>query len=176
MATKKQDIKTILERLQHDGKLSPEAVVREAENPASPLHQHFEWDVSVAAHKFRLIQAEALIKRIKLRVRHQTEKTVIPVYVKDQGAIGSGYVHLTRGDIMLNDAYATLDAEIARIRGNYSRGFGIAALLDRKHPGLLDYFLAHVFEILPARVAASLSSPPPRHDDDKPSTGAKPTT
>lgn len=167
MATK-QDIKTILERLQHDGKLNPEAVVREAENPTSPLHLHFEWDVSVAAHKFRLIQAEALIKRIKLRIRHQTEKTVIPVYIRDPTATGPGYIHLTRGDLALNDAYASLDAEIARIRGNYSRGFGIAALLDRKHPGLLDYFITHCSEILPARAVARPGPSPKRND--KPST------
>lgn len=39
-----------------------------AEDPSSPLHTHFTWDDSEAARKYRLAQAGALIRRVKLTV------------------------------------------------------------------------------------------------------------
>jgi hypothetical protein len=48
------------------GELTPEAVVEEARDPAHPLHTRFEWDDQKAAHSYRLIQAERLIRKVKL--------------------------------------------------------------------------------------------------------------
>lgn len=48
-----------------DGQLDPEVVVSEAVPEDSPLHKHFEWDDSKAAHQHRLDTATRLI-RIKV--------------------------------------------------------------------------------------------------------------
>lgn len=52
----------------HGGQLTPHAVVDEAKNPVHPLHKHFEWDDSVAAAGYRLDQARAIIRVVRLDV------------------------------------------------------------------------------------------------------------
>lgn len=47
---------------EHEGELRPTDVVKEAESPESPLHEHFEWDDSLAAQNHRLEQARKLIR------------------------------------------------------------------------------------------------------------------
>lgn len=50
------------------GRLSPAAVLDAARDPQSLLHDQFEWNDGAAAEAFRLIQAGALIRRIKIDV------------------------------------------------------------------------------------------------------------
>lgn len=64
-------INTILEVKDTHG-LTPEAVVEEAKNPESPLHHIFDWDDTVAAHKWRLQQARVLINEIEIVVENGT--------------------------------------------------------------------------------------------------------
>lgn len=60
------------------GVLTPELVVQRSRDPASALHQFFEWDDDQAAEKFRLVQAGALIRRVKLTiVRASTDNKVV---------------------------------------------------------------------------------------------------
>lgn len=44
------------------GLLRPVDVVREAEDPASPLHSRFDWNNTEAGHQWRLHQARQLIR------------------------------------------------------------------------------------------------------------------
>lgn len=46
------------------GFITPDAVVEEASDEASPLHPAFDWDDSVAAHRHRLSQARKLIRAV----------------------------------------------------------------------------------------------------------------
>jgi hypothetical protein len=66
---------SLLALYQRDGKLTPEQVVSEAADPSHPLHNHFEWDDTAAAHRFRLSQAGHLIRTCKVRVRVEPERT-----------------------------------------------------------------------------------------------------
>lgn len=50
------------------GSLFPEDVVRAARDPESPLHGFFEWDDSAAAEAWRIVQAQGLIRRVKVKV------------------------------------------------------------------------------------------------------------
>lgn len=50
------------------GALSAEIVLQEATDPEHPLHHRFDWDDSVAAHRWRLHQAGNL-----LRVKYKTD-------------------------------------------------------------------------------------------------------
>lgn len=47
-----------------DGVIEPETVVEESENPSAPLHSCFEWDDEKAAHKYRITQAQNIIRAI----------------------------------------------------------------------------------------------------------------
>lgn len=53
-----------------EGALTPARVVEAAANPASVLHECFTWDNNAAAHKYRLVEAGRLIRRV--RVTRQT--------------------------------------------------------------------------------------------------------
>jgi hypothetical protein len=48
--------------------LDPEEVVRVARNPKSILHDHFEWDDTLAGHQHRVDQARSLIRQVKVRI------------------------------------------------------------------------------------------------------------
>lgn len=49
-----------------DGHLRPQAVVEAAKDEASPLHQHFEWDVQKAAEAHWLDQAREIIRLVRV--------------------------------------------------------------------------------------------------------------
>jgi hypothetical protein len=53
------ELMTIYER---DGALNPEAVIEEARNKNSALHDRFTWDNNAAAHQHRLEEARKLIR------------------------------------------------------------------------------------------------------------------
>ena len=48
------------------GRLTPDAVVETARNPASAMHGMFDWDDAVAAAKWRIEQARAVIRHIHI--------------------------------------------------------------------------------------------------------------
>lgn len=46
------------------GAIEPETVVTESQTPSAPLHACFEWDDEKAAHKYRITQAQNIIRAI----------------------------------------------------------------------------------------------------------------
>lgn len=67
---------TELERIRtkHNGRLTPTDVLEEAKSRNSPLHKAFEWDDTEAAHKYRVQQAQYLIRSIEVVVVPQKGK------------------------------------------------------------------------------------------------------
>lgn len=55
------ELQRIYER---DGVIDPETVVQESQTPSAPLHSCFEWDDEKAAHKYRVSQAQGIIRAI----------------------------------------------------------------------------------------------------------------
>lgn len=55
------ELQRIYER---DGVIEPETVVLENKPPSAPLHSCFEWDDEKAAHKYRITQAQNIIRAI----------------------------------------------------------------------------------------------------------------
>ena len=55
------ELQLIYER---DGVIEPETVVAESKPPSAPLHSCFEWDDEKAAHKYRIAQAQSIIRAI----------------------------------------------------------------------------------------------------------------
>lgn len=55
------ELQRIYER---DGVIEPETVVAESRTPSAPLHSCFEWNDEKAAHKYRITQAQNIIRAI----------------------------------------------------------------------------------------------------------------
>lgn len=57
------DLREILQSIRDQrNELNDEIVVQEASDPDHPLHHRFEWDDTVAGHKYRLVQAQEMLR------------------------------------------------------------------------------------------------------------------
>jgi hypothetical protein len=63
------------------GLLRPAAVVDAARDEESPLHGAFEWDDGEAAQKYRLLQAQSLIRSFKVEIERNGQTHTVPVFV-----------------------------------------------------------------------------------------------
>lgn len=69
------------------GAITPDTIVSEAEDTASPLHQYFEWDDSAAAVEWRKQQGRLLLNNIQIKMVGESEPTVMNVSIKlDNGS------------------------------------------------------------------------------------------
>ena len=100
--------------------LKPEAVVAAASDPASPLHEHFTWDDSVAASKWRLEEARQLIRSVECRYDESWLRGPVPAYVslmRDRGnRDGGGYREtpvVLSNQQLRNELLATAQTELA---------------------------------------------------------------
>ncbi len=79
------------------GHLTPEIVLDEARSESSPIHQCFEWSDDSAAEKYRLLQAEGLIRKVKVIVRTpKDEYAQTRQFVLARGGESSKYVRIER--------------------------------------------------------------------------------
>jgi len=85
-----------LERLEREhGCLVPKTIVEAARKPNSPLHTFFEWNDSVAAQKYRLLQATMLVRHVKVTIEApDMEPREVRAYVTPYH--GQGYVRIER--------------------------------------------------------------------------------
>ena len=82
-------IREELQTLVKDGRLNPEDVVEAARNPNSSLHAYFTWDDTEAAASFRLQEARALIKRVKVNVVRTDDSVVrVPSFIRSPEGVG----------------------------------------------------------------------------------------
>ena len=111
----------------HGGRLTPDAVVEDAKSPKSPLHEHFDWDDSVAAVKWRIEQARTLIRQVTVTVTSGTRTVCVPFYIRDPSAgAEQGYVataQLRTSEGMARDA---LRAEMIAANAICERALGLA--------------------------------------------------
>lgn len=111
----RERLKAIREELQglmSDGRLRPEDVVDAARNPNSALHSYFTWDDSEAAAAFRLQEARALIKRVKVNIVRSDEMVVrVPSFTRSSGGYQETQVVLVNKP----DHYATILITLAQV-------------------------------------------------------------
>lgn len=114
------------------GRLTPAAVVEDAKDPASPLHDCFQWDDEKAAHAHRLDQARSLITSI--RIVQKTDRTAVRAvfYVRDPSASDDeqGYVSTTTLRSYADSARAAIVAEFSRVADMLRRAREIAKALE----------------------------------------------
>lgn len=124
---KREEIKARLRELEaaNGGRLTPDAVVKDARAPDSPLHDYFEWNKTKAAYAHWIEQARALITSVMVVTR--TEKSTVSTvfYVRDPtaGPLEQGYVSVetVRSDVdmareVLVDEFSRAGAALTRAR------------------------------------------------------------
>lgn len=115
----------------HDNLLNPRAIVDDARNPLSPLHDQFEWDDERAGDAYRLAQAGALVRRIRLTIIRSDDGASRPITIKttrafqsrpSQRSSGGGYEEIT--SIMSDaDKRAELLAQVVRELSAYRKRY-----------------------------------------------------
>lgn len=87
------DLRSGLQRIYDDrGKLTPVDVLDAATPEDHPLHAHFEWDDSIAGHKYRLVQAQDLIQSVRIVYRKPTgEESSIRAWTSVRRETGHRY-------------------------------------------------------------------------------------
>jgi hypothetical protein len=106
-----------LERLEAvHGRLVPKNIVEAARNPRSVLHGFFEWDDTVAAEKYRVVQATVLVRHVRVTVQTANNEPIeVRAYVSPYR--GQGYISIERAlnddqmrQQLLTQAHADLEA------------------------------------------------------------------
>lgn len=87
---------------QQKQRLTAEAVVEAAAPVSHPLHNRFEWDDSVAGHKYRLVQATDLIRSVE--VNFVVDET--PIRVREWHAVRRDSTYEPIGDV-IEDEFTT---------------------------------------------------------------------
>lgn len=131
---KREAIKLRLSEIEaaHGGRLTPDAVIDDARDPDSPLHDQFEWDIDKAARRHWIERARDLITSVRVvqRVEKQMVSTVF--YVRDPSAASDeqGYVSLQTLRSESDLAREAIHAEFLRARAVLHRARTLAAVLD----------------------------------------------
>ena len=109
------DLQSLLEEIRaaNDGVLTAQLVVEAARDPLHPLHAHFEWDDEKAGESYRVHQARALIRVVKLEyVDKRGEVQKMRVYHSVSNPISdSGRSYTPLSEIQASE---TLTAELRR--------------------------------------------------------------
>ena len=108
---------------QADGTLTPARVLDDAKNEASPLHGWFEWDDHKASHKYRLLQARQLIRKVRIVVEVESREITAPYYVRDPRLPpkDAGYISVKKAKGDADLAREALVAEAVRLRAGLVR-------------------------------------------------------
>lgn len=137
-------IRDRLQALELDGKgrLTPEAVVEDARDPDSPLHDRFDWDTDRNAYQHLLTQARQLIRSVEIVFRNTRTTLTCPMFVRDPtaGAREQGYVTLKSVRKEEDLAREVVVAEFARASHILRRAQNIATALglDGEIGALID--------------------------------------
>jgi hypothetical protein len=80
-------------RVAHGGYLTPEAVIEDARDPDSLLHDEFNWNVEQAAYQHWLYTARRIIHSIEVPIVVHEITIRVPAYVHDPDRPGEqGYI------------------------------------------------------------------------------------
>lgn len=112
------------------GRLTPEAVVQDAESPSSPLHARiFRASDREAAYQHRLDLARQLIRSVRVNVTIDQRSVSVVGYVHDPGTHASGYVPTAS---LINERERALQVvlrEFSRVEAIIARSREIAEVL-----------------------------------------------
>lgn len=81
MGKKNETVKALQAIYKRDGILTAEALVRDAKSKKHPLHDKFEWDNTIAGHKYRLQQGRNIISVTVIDEDDEDNKTSVTAIV-----------------------------------------------------------------------------------------------
>ncbi len=115
------------------GVLTPDAVLEDAQDEDSPLHNQFTWDDSEAAHQWRLEQARVLIRSVRVEVQTESRTVSTVRYVRHpEAGREQGYADVmtirTREDL----AREALRRELAAAKALFDRCESLADAFDMR--------------------------------------------
>jgi len=144
---KQEQIDRLTDLQDVNGRITPEAVVTDARDPKSPLHELFNWDVQKAAEGFWLDRARSIIRSVEVVIK--THRTVVrtPYYVRDPEAERreQGYVAITTVRNEPELARGVLIAEFSRAADILRRAHEVARALELEEE--VDKLLSGVVEL-----------------------------
>ncbi len=114
----REELAVIAKENEH-GELNPEEVVEFARNKNTALHDEFEWDDGVAGHRYRLDQAQRLIRvMVEIEPRKDQDRVVRAfVSLTDHRGGNRGYLPreaiLSAADTRRQYAIETLESALA---------------------------------------------------------------
>lgn len=132
MLSQEERLKALQDIERAAGRLTPEAVVEAARDPASPLHGWFTWDDEAAAHMQRIYQARRLIASVRVVVRTDSRVVSSVFYVRDPSlpVESQGYVSLPTLRTDEDLAREALLQEFGRAAAALQRARELAAALS----------------------------------------------
>lgn len=132
---------------ENSGLLTPEAVLRDAKKPTSPLHNLFEWDVKKAARQHWLDTARALIRGVRVTVQTETSIISTVAYVRDPDLPSGeqGYRSVVSLRSEREKARDAIVQEFGRASSVLRRAREIAEALDLT--GEVEGIIAHLDEV-----------------------------
>lgn len=112
----------------YKGHLTPEIVIRAAKDPDSALHGEFTWDDAEAAHRYRLVQARALIRSATFLVKTGETRTMLPAFVRDPDKPyhEQGYILTIKAKSDEETVHAVLTEEFSRAASILARAKKLA--------------------------------------------------
>lgn len=143
----REQLLRLVEIERRDGLLTADAVVDDATDPSSPLHEAFDWDDRTAARAYRVQQARVMIQSISVRQLSEVTHTVLikqsaPAYLKDPDTPSNqqGYCSVVELAGDEEKARRALCAEFKRIRSLLTRARQLAQALGciAKHDDLFQ--------------------------------------
>lgn len=155
-------VESELKRLEsRAGTLTPESVIEAARNDKSALHGYFDWDDTIAAHKWRIEQARTLIRSVKIEVSVEARQIRTVAYVRDPNCQPEESQYVALAKTNTESACDVLSAEIRALIGDTRRAIGIAeASADKLPIGVsarlktIRSHLEKLAEVLKERIAA----------------------
>jgi hypothetical protein len=133
-AEKREAIRKRLAELERagGGRLTPDAVVADARNPDSVLHDQFDWDDETAAERFRVEQARELITSIIVVKKVEDRNVMVVNYVRDPSAAGKEQGYISIGSVRRTPEHSreVLLYELSRVKAGLVRASSIANALD----------------------------------------------
>lgn len=128
LSDERSDADILAEIEQVHGSVTPEIVVKESERADHEWHGRFEWNDSLAAHRYRLDQARALIRSVRIEIEYSSLIIKPPVWVHDPAADSNeqGYTRLLNLRRAKKQRAELMRQEVVRAVGNLRRAYQIA--------------------------------------------------
>lgn len=118
--------------------LTPQIVVDEARPEGAPLHDRFEWDNDIAGEKYRLVQAQQLIRSVQIEfIDNRTgEKKFVRGFHsrREAGQEASGYQpteEIVQDEMALKLLLRQCEREIADLKRKYGHLTEFADLMRK---------------------------------------------